>query len=482
MDRCNDSADLQLSETQMREFGYRVVDLLIEHVTSLPTKTPYSRAGRSDMEALLREDLPSERCADPLHVLLRAQEEIFAHMTHVDHPRFFAFVPGPGNFIGAMADALAAGFNVYAGSWLEAAAPAQVEIVTLDWLISACGLPDGSGGLFTSGGSAANFTALATARHVMLDNEMDGAVAYCSDQTHSSVERSMRLLGFRPRQLQKLPSDEGYRLCPATLQKAVERDRAAGLRPFCVIANAGTTNTGAVDPLPELSVFCNRQHLWLHADGAYGGPAVFCERGRRLLEGIGRVDSLTLDPHKWMFQPFEIGCLLLHDRRHLRDAFHILPEYLEDAVGLPGEVNFSDYGPQLSRGFRALKLWMSLHVFGTEAFARAVEHGFERAEQMATLVVDHRDWQLITPAQMGVLTFRARPAGYGENALDRHNKALVDAILDDGYAMVVSTRLGERTVLRMCTINPRTTRHDIQETFERLERLSQQLVLTPKDQ
>ena len=284
-----DSAHLQLSEAQMREFGYRVVDLLIRHCTSLPAKTPSRRVSRQAMEGLFREDIP-QGARDPLEVLARTERDVFGHIMHVDHPRFFAFVPGPGNFVSAMADAMAAGFNVYAGSWLEAAAPAQIELVTIDWLRTACSLPDGAGGLFTSGGSAANLIAVAAARHAMLADDMHGAVAYCSDQTHSSVERGFRILGFQPQQLQKLTSDENYRLSLGRLQQAVERDRAAGLKPFCVIATLGTTNTGAVDQLPEIAAFCRRENLWLHADGAYGAAAVFCERGRRLLEGIGLVD------------------------------------------------------------------------------------------------------------------------------------------------------------------------------------------------
>jgi len=425
------------------------------------------------MEALFREDMQQE-AQDPAEVLKRVEREVFGHIMHLDHPRFFAFIPSPGNFVSVMADALASGFNVFAGTWMEAAAPTQVELVTVDWLCSICGLPDGAGGLFTSGGSMANLTAIATARHVTLGGSMDGAVVYCSDQTHSSIGRAFRILGFRPGQLRELPADENFRLSLPALQEAVHQDRSSGLRPFCVIATAGTTNTGAVDPLPELAAFCEVE-VWLHADGAYGAAAVLCERGRRLLDGIGRVDSLSLDPHKWLFQPYEIGCLLVRRRRHLRDAFHVLPEYLEDASGAEEEVNLCDYGPQLTRSFRALKLWMSLQVFGAEAFGRAVERGFGLTGLAESVVRELDGWRVVTPAQMGVVTFQARPAGHSEEQVDEHNQALVEAILQDGYAMVVSTKLRGRTVLRMCPINPRTTENDIRETCHRLDTLSRSL-------
>jgi glutamate/tyrosine decarboxylase-like PLP-dependent enzyme len=423
------------------------------------------------MERLLREDIP-QKGQDALDVLQRTERDVLSNMMHTSHPRFFAFIPGPGNFIGAMADALASGYNVFAGTWLEGAGPAQVELVTLDWLRSACGLPARAGGLFTSGGSAANLAALAAARHVALEGEMQGAVAYVSDQTHSSMERAFRILGFGPEQVRKLPSDGQYRLSLAALRAAVQHDRSAGLRPFCVIATPGTTNTGAIDPLPQLAAFCRRENLWLHADGAYGAAAVFCERGRRLLEGLGEVDSLSIDPHKWLFQPYEMGCVLVRERRWLRDCFHVLPEYMEDTAGPEGEVNFCDYGPQLSRRFRALKLWMSLQVFGADAFSAAVERGFELAE-LAEMTLEGSDrLRVVTPAQMGVVTFQAQPQDDCLAAVNSHNRALVDAILDDGYAMIVSTTLRGQTVLRMCTINPRTTDEDIRQTIRRVDLLS----------
>ena len=261
----------------------------------------------------------------------------------------------------------------------------------------------------------------------------------------------------------------------ARIEEAVRRDRDADLRPFCVVATPGTTNTGAIDPLPELAALCREENLWLHADGAYGAAAVFCERGRTLLEGLGKVDSLSIDPHKWLFQPYEMGCVLVRKRRWLYAAFHVLPEYMEDTAGPEGEVNFCDYGPQLSRRFRALKLWMTLQVFGADAVSAAVERGFELAEFAEAVLAEHEHMWVVTPAQMGVVTFQARPPGFDMEAANRHNQAMVEAILDDGYAMIVSTKLKGQTVLRMCTINPRTTEEDIRRTIARVDQLSREL-------
>jgi aromatic-L-amino-acid decarboxylase len=437
------------------------------------------RADRRTMEERLREPVP-ERGTNALEVSEQLQRDVFTEVMHLDHPRFFAFVPSPSNFVSVMADALASGFNVFAGTWLESSGPAQVELVTVDWLRELCGLPEGAGGLFVSGGSVANITALAVARRVKLADRAERALVYCSDQTHSSIQRGLRILGFAPDQLRKLPTDDDFRLDPGVLRDAVAEDRSAGFEPFCVVANAGTTNTGAVDPLRGLSELCRKEDLWLHADGAYGAAGMLCERGRSLLEGLDLVDSLSLDPHKWLFQPYEIGCVLVRDRRLLRETFRILPEYLEDVNRGEEEVNFCDYGVQLTRGFRALKLWMSLKVFGLAAFGEAVERGFELAEVAERALRGSRKCEVVTPASMGIVTFRYVPEGLTPREVDVLNVRMVEGMIQDGFAMLSSTTIFGRPVLRMCAINPRTTDADISETIERLERLGDELVSMPE--
>jgi aromatic-L-amino-acid/L-tryptophan decarboxylase len=370
-----------------------------------------------------------------------------------------------------MADALASGFNVISTDWLDASGPSEVELVTVDWLRQICGLPEGAGGLFVSGGSMANLISLSTARHTMLRGKNTGsAVAYCSDQTHSSVERALRVLGFETTsQLQKLPTDDSFRISIAHLKRRIADDRAAGRVPFCVIANAGATNTGAVDPLVELGELCKQEGLWLHVDGAYGAPAVLCEKGRSLLGGLELADSLSLDPHKWLFQPYEIGCVLVRDVRSLHKTFAVRPDYLKDLESKGAEVNFCDYGIQLSRSFRALKLWMSLKVFGLAAFREAVARGFLLAEFAEALLQSSSHWEIVTPASMGIITFRFVPGGVPEQAIDLINQDIVEETLKEGFATVSSTSLRGRKVLRLCTINPRTTEDDIHQTLQRLE-------------
>ncbi len=459
----------------MRALGYRVIDMLVDHFEQLPEKPVTRKGSRPELERRLREPLPV-RGSSAQDLLGKLEADVFTNIMHADHPRFFAFVPGPSNYIGALADALASGFNVFAATWLDASGPTQIELVTVDWLRQACGLPEAAGGLFVSGGSMANITALVVARQRKLGQRFERGTLYCSDQTHSSIERGLRVLGFRDEQLRRLACDDQFRLSLPGLQNAVEADRAAGRHPFCVVANAGTTNTGAIDPLPELADYCQREGLWLHVDGAYGAAASLCERGQKLLAGLGRADSLALDPHKWLFQPFEIGCVLVRDRRWLREAFHTRPEYLADIEGPESEINLCDYGIQLTRGFRALKLWMTIKVMGGAAIERALERGFQLAEATESMVRRLEGWEVVTPAQLGIVNFRYAREDLTEEKLNWLNAELVAAMIADGFAMISSTILRGKRVLRMCTINPRTTEADLHGTLSRLDRMQGELL------
>ena len=457
--------NLELSTEEMRSLGYRVVDLLADHLSRLRDKP----VGAKGDPKVLRPALLGAAPAAPVpagEILARLERDVFPNIMNICHPRFFAFVPGPSNFVSVMADALAAGFNVFNGTWLGGSGPAALELAVIDWLRQWCGFPEGAGGLFVSGGSMANLTALAAARHASLNDRTAGAVVYYSDQTHSSVDRALLVIGFLPEQIRRLPSDAGFRLPLDALARQVEQDRAAGLRPFAVIANAGTTNTGAVDPLRAIAGFCRANELWMHIDGAYGAAAVISERGRKLLDGIGLADSLSLDPHKWLFQSIECGCVLVRDSALLKSTYRITPEYLAEVHRNQAEVNPCDYGIQLTRGFRALKLWMSIQYFGLDAFRAALDRGFALAEFAEARLRRMERWEITTAAQMGIVSFRR--CGADESFYHR----LHDAMLRDGFALATSTVLNGRTALRLCTINPRTTEADVAETLDWLDALS----------
>ncbi len=462
---------LELSPDEMRRLGYRVIDLLVDHLANMKSGPVGQKADPNDIRPLVAER-PPDAPSDPAALLDFLAAEVFPNIMHVDHPRFFAFVPSPGNFISAMADALAAGFNVFNGTWLGGSAAAALELGVVEWLRQMCGFPGGAGGLFVSGGSVANVTALAVARRVKLADDVRGATVYFSDQTHSSVERAFRVLGFLPDQMRKIECDGEWRLPLGVLRATIAADRRAGLRPFCVVANAGTTNTGAVDPLDQLADLARSENMWLHGDGAYGAAAVLCERGRAALAGLDRVDSVSLDPHKWLFQSFECGCVLVRDSEQLKSTFQVMPDYLRDVHRGAAEVNPCDYGIQLTRSFRALKVWLSMKTFGLDAFRAAITRGFELAEFAEARLREMPDWEVASPASMAVVCFRFTAAGGDSNVF--HTR-LVDRMLADGFAFATSTTLRGATVLRFCTINPRTTEADVEQTLARLDRIARGL-------
>lgn len=459
----------------MRRLGYRVVDMLVEHAAGIAARPVGHALDRATLEARLREPAPEEGC-DPDTLLDRLAADVFDAMVHVDHPRFFAYVPGPGSFVGAMGDALAAGFNVFAGAWAVASGPAMLEMVTIDWLRDACGMPATAGGLFLSGGSMANLTAIAVARHKLLGEETGDAVLYFSDQTHSSVARGARVLGFRSDQLRQLPSGDDQTLAPETLEAAIAEDRRNGRRPFCLIANAGTTSTGAVDPIAALADLCRRHGLWLHVDGAYGAAAAIAPAASAMLGAIGLADSLTLDPHKWLHQPFECGCVLLREGRDLAETFRTVPAYLKDSDAGLDEINFRDHGVQLTRSFRALKLWMSIQLFGLRAFREGIEHGIAMAERAEARLARLDGWRVVTPARLAIVTFRFEPAGAAPEQGDALAAAIIAELARSGRALLSSTVVNGRTVLRLCTINARTREADIDETVDLLDDIARRLL------
>jgi glutamate/tyrosine decarboxylase-like PLP-dependent enzyme len=455
-------APARLSPTDLRALGHRVVDLIADHWDGIGTLPPIRVGDPAELRERLEQPAP-EHPTPADEVLDAVMRDVLPFVQHGDHPRFFARIPGPSNPVGVFADALASGLNVFVGSWTGGSGPATVELVTLGWLRDLFGLPAGAEGAFVSGGSVATLNALAAARaHLLTPGERSSAVAYLSDQTHASCSRALRTLGFADEQIRVLPTGTDLRLPLDSLARAIEDDRAAGRRPFCVVATAGSTNTGAVDRLPELADLCGAESMWLHVDAAYGGPAVICEAGRALLTGIERADSIAIDPHKWLFQPYECGVVLVRHEGALPAAFALHPEYLADVSGRTGEVNFFDRGVQLTRGFRALKLWMTIKVFGLAAIRSGIEHGIRTAERAEELLRS-AGWEIETPAQLGIVSFRR-----GADA-ERHLRTVAE-MQAEGVAAVSSTVLHGVTVLRMCTIHPGTSDADLELTVAALER------------
>ena len=453
----------------MERLAAAVLEAVVDHHDRLGEQPASRVLSRREADVLFDEPMPRGG-VDPVSLVEKLRRDAFANISHVDHPRFFAFVPGPGSFVGAMAQALASGHNVFSGTWLGGSAAARIELQVIRWLLQATGLPAEGGGLFVSGGSMANLTALAAARHARLGGHDRRGVVYFSSQTHSAVERALRILGFGAEHMRRVAADAATGIDPAALLGAIRLDRERGRTPFCVVATAGTTNTGAVDPLEPIAGVCRDEGLWMHVDGAYGAAAVLGSRASVELAGLQLADSIALDPHKWMFQPFECGCLLVRDAALLREAYAIHPDYMRDTLREDEEINFCEYGVQLSRSFRALSLWLTLKTFGADAVGAAVDHAFELADHAASRIQRMAGWELVTPPSLAILTFRCTRGPEGDR--DALNEKLVRLLRESGTAMLSSTMLDGRFVLRLCPINPRTTTADVDRTLEKLEELA----------
>jgi aromatic-L-amino-acid/L-tryptophan decarboxylase len=457
---------LDLDEEAMRRLGRQVTDLVAGHLAAVraePVQHPIDRATARQVVAL-GERAPEEATSfDDILAVLR--ERVFPYHAREPHPRFMGYVPSSPTFPAVLGDWIATGYNFFAGVWSVAGGPNEVELTVLEWFRQWLGMPRGSGGLLTSGGSNATLTAVVAARHAVLGEHADDLprlVLYCSDQAHSSVARAAWIAGIPRGNVRAVSTDDRFRLRIDALADAIARDRAAGLLPFLVVGNAGATNTGAVDPLSEIAEVAAREKLWYHIDAAYAGFAVLTERGRALLAGIERADSVTLDPHKWLYVPFECGCLMVREPARLHAAFHILADYLHDVQGRDQDINFADYGEQLTRYSRAFKVWMSVKYFGLAAIREAIENCMRLADLAERLAHDAPDLEVLSPAQFGVVCFRVHPPGVDDPAaLDALNERVNAAVNASGRVLMSSTRLRGAYSLRLCVLNFRTTADDV---------------------
>lgn len=447
---------LGLQTDEMRRLGYWVVDRVVEHFEQGADGPAIDASASGELRDALGGPVPEDP-GDPIEAMQTLVDVALSNMQHGDHPRYFARVPGPSSYAGVLGDWLGTGFNVIAASWTGSSGPSTVELISLDWLRQLLGLPDGTEGILMSGGSLSNMTALAAARA-----HLGSGVAYLSDQTHASIPRALTALGFGAEEVRVLRSDERLRLTEAAVSEAVRADRRRGHNPRFIIATAGTTNTGAVDELKGLAELAAAEGMWFHVDGAYGAPAALCAAGRAVLHGLELADSLVLDPHKWLFAPYDVGCLFVRRPGVLDRTFSMRPEYLADVRPDTAEVNFGDRSLELTRRGRALKLWLMLKVYGAARLRDAIARCIGLAEHAQRLLESDPGWEVVTPAQLGIVTF-ARPEWSAEE-----HAAAAAAMAAGGYAAVTSTTLGDRPALRLCTINPLTTESEIEETVKRL--------------
>lgn len=442
---------------QLRADGALVMDAILDDYLHLGETGVGHSGTRREMERVLGEAAP-EQGSELAQVLTEFRAKIVHHCRRPGHPRFLAYIPGAPTFASILGDCLASNANVFAGVWKNAAGAAQAELVVLDWFKQLLGYPREASGLLTGGGSEANLTALVAAREQLADDERHRAVLYASEQRHWSIDRAVMIAGLKRAQIRPVSCDADFRISLPALREAVAGDRRAGRHPWLAVASAGTTSTGSIDPLQPLADFCAEQRLWLHVDAAYGWPMTLVEEGRTLLEGIGRADSITLDPHKWFAQPFEAGCLLVRRGDLLTKTFAIRPEYMQDVVPGDDEVNFCDLGIALTRRFRALKIWFSIQVLGLGWFRNLIAHDIALADYAQALLERSGRFEITSRRKLSIVCFRYLPSGGDADALQQR---IAEELARSGLALLSTTRLHGQSTLRLCFVNWRTTAADV---------------------
>jgi aromatic-L-amino-acid/L-tryptophan decarboxylase len=455
--------DLDWGAAEARELTGEMLDLwaeLLERMPELPV-TPVAAA--ADVSSEMALPIP-EQPLPPAEIARLLRPMVFDHSALCGHPGFLAYISGSGTVPGAAADLLAAGLNPNVGGWSLSAGATELELHLMRWIAGKFGLPEGAGGLMTSGGAASNFTALKAARdaHAPGNVRADGVsgmrlVLYASEEAHATIAEAADMMGLGERAVRPIPTDDELRMRVAALEAAVADDLAAGMRPFCIVATAGTTATGAIDPIPAIADVCERHGLWLHVDAAYGGAAALAPELRSLLAGIERADTISFDPHKWLYTPQSSACLLARDPGRLRAAFSIDAAYVREDAQLSGRgINIGELGPQWSRAFLALKVWMSLAAHGTDAYGRRIAHDVELARYLDERVREHPDLEPMCPVTLSIACFRYAPAGIDDEVLDVLNERLMIEIRRDGRTCPSNAVLHGRYSLRACFVNHRT--------------------------
>ena len=471
--RKDKSSGLQMTPQEMRQLASKATEALIERIDRLGDSNAWDGEFRKVLEVQFGGP-PPEDGQHAERVLEQVVQNVLPYAARLDHPRFFGFVPSATTWPGVLADFLASGFNINSCTWLVSSGTSQLELTVVDWIRDWIGYPTTAGGLLTSGGSAASVEALVAAREAA--GHPDRPSVYMSDQSHGALKRAASISGVRRENIRLVPSDDVFRIDMNQLSSQVAEDRVNGLNPIAVCANAGTSSTGSIDPLGELAEFCGAENLWLHADAAYGGFAMITEDGRNRLDGIQNADSIGMDAHKWFFQPYEAGALMVKNKEHLEGVFTIGNDVLQDTVWGTNHPNFADRGLQLSRAARALKIWMSVQTFGMARFRMAVQSGLDLAQRAAEYVKSSEVLELMTPVTLSILCFRVNDAtgDYDEPTLEAINRKVLVQVFWDELMFFSSTSLKGVFSLRLCILNHTTTWDDVRRTLDRVTVLGEE--------
>ena len=470
---------------EMRALAHQMVEDALDYIEHARER-PVWKAVPNEVRERLQAPAPREP-SDPEQVYEEFRRDIFSYPMNTTHPRFWAWYMGSGTVMGALADFMAATMNPNLGGGNHVAPLVESQVIR--WLCSMLDFPEETSGLLTSGASMANFTALTVARNKKCgyDVRREGVLAapgpltvYASTEVHSCNQKAVETLGLGSSGMRYVPVNPDYTIDMQALELKVAQDRKAGMVPFCVIATAGTINTGAIDDMNAIADFCEREQLWFHVDGAIGAVAILADNVRQQLGGMDRADSIALDLHKWMHIPFEAGCVLVRDPAAHYDSFSLIPEYLQreaDAGGLAsGSHWFSDYGLQLTRQFRALKVWMSIKEHGLDRFGRMIARNVDQAHYLGELVEATAKLELTAPIGLDIVCFRYNPGGMETAAMNKLNQSILVRLQESGIAAPSYTTLNGEYCLRAAISNHRSRFEDFDLMIEEVVKIGNALV------
>ena len=458
--------ELELGGAELRRLIQLATERVVQFVDTLPSQPAADVAGGAELARSLVEGLPEQGV--PFEALLDLLfDRVVPKAFNTTGPGYLAYIPGGGLLQTAVADYIGDAVNRYVGVWAAAPGMVQLEVNVIRWFGEIVGYSPGAAGFLTSGGSLANFGAVVTARRHLLGEQFLRGTIYASDQTHHSMEKAAALAGFPVANVRAVPSDDRFRIQLPALEERIRADAGAGFQPFLIVGNAGTTNTGAVDDLDALADLAGQERLWLHVDAAYGGFFLLTERGRRVMHGIARADSITLDPHKALFLPYGTGSLLVRDGERLRRAHALTAEYLPAMQDTQDLVDFCQVSPELSRPPRGLRVWLPLKLHGAAAFRRALDEKLDLAAWAAREL--HRlepAIEVVAEPQLSTVAFRLRRPATDPEALNRLNRAFLERINARNRVHLTGTMLGDRFVLRICVVSFRTHRDRMEMCLE----------------
>ena len=428
-----------------------------------PGKTP------GEIQEIFDEPLP-ENGLEISELLNKVEEDVIGSATMNVGPHYYGYITGGGNQVAILAEMISAALNQNNLKWHSSPVSTELEKLVIKWVSQFIGYSEKAAGAILDGGSTANFNCLAVARKNMAPDNLssDGMYGqkpmtiYVSEEGHSSFDKAVDVLGIGLNNLRKIPVDDQFQIRPDLLREQIQKDRKAGLHPICVIGIAGTTNTGAVDNLQELSDIAKEEKMWYHVDAAYGGPAAKLPSVRHLFGGIEEADSVVVNPHKWLYVPFEAACILVKEPEKLRRTFSLIPDYLRSNEDEGERTDLMEYQLPLTKSFKSLKVWMTLKAFGANRLRDTIQGDIENAQYLRSLIEKSNDFEMLAPVPLSIACFRFAPAELSEDEVDELNRKLAHAIEQDGRIFLTATKIKGKTALRTCFINPRTTRKDVE--------------------